>query len=62
LLQKHRHDGDQHAGQRAGFLWVKLLQSKGCAASTLAAWLARPVRSAPAVVPSGDIGQRQGHA
>jgi hypothetical protein len=34
LLQKHRHDGDQHSGQTAGFLRVGLLQPKGLAAST----------------------------
>ena len=37
LLQKHRHDSDQHPGQVAGFLRVDLLQPKGFSASTLAA-------------------------
>ena len=41
LLQKHRHDGDQHLGQMARFLWVNPFQPKGLTASTAAAVVVR---------------------
>ena len=34
LLQKHRHDGDQHVGQMPDFLWVEPFQPKGRVTST----------------------------
>ena len=54
LLQKHRHDGDQHSGQMAGFLRVDLLQPKGLAASTLAAAVGAPKSEADPAAPNCD--------